>query len=76
MYTTKEMEREIREVAKSVGLTFKKTNTRLNNGYLYELCVRGGGEAVISNYRLSSAYEDALSGYIATWNGSRFSGNT
>lgn len=64
----------IRSAAKSVGLTFKQSSTRLNGALLWKLVVRGGGETVMSNYLLSSALNDACRGYIQSWNGQRFEG--
>lgn len=64
----------IRASAKKAGLTFKQSNTRLNGAYLYQLVVRKSGEVVMTNYLFSSAFNDACSGYIESWNGSRFVG--
>jgi len=75
MFSKNSALREIRWAAKINGLTFRKTNTRFNGAYLYELIVRETGEVLISNYLFSSAYNDACSGYISSWNGSEFEFN-
>lgn len=72
--TDKQAESYIRKCAKKVGLTFKKSNARLNGAYLWKLEDRKTGEVVLSNYLFSSAFNDACSGYIESWDGSRFVG--
>lgn len=70
----KEAETYIRRCAKKVGLTFKKSNTRLNGAYLWKLVDRKTGENVMVNYQFSAAFNDACSGYIESWDGNRFVG--
>jgi|GEM_PF-3208763 len=72
-YSTTEMIKEIRTAARNVGLTFKKMESlTINNSPAYKFVVRGGGEMVLGNCTLSSAYENVCSGYISSWNGERF----
>ncbi len=54
-YTKREALKEIRAAAKSVGLTFKQSSTRLNGAHLWKLVDRKSGESVITNYLFSSA---------------------
>ena len=72
--SNKDAEKYIRKCAKKVGLTFKKSDVRLNGALLWKLQTRKTGETVMSNYLFSSAFNDACSGYIESWNGSRFTG--
>ena len=64
--------KEIRGSARNVGLVFKETNARLSGAPLYKLCVRETGEILIDNYLFWSAFEDQCSGYISSWDGTRF----
>ena len=70
--TNKQCESYIRKCAKKVGLTFKMSTTRLNGALLWKLVDRKTGEEVITNYLFSSAFNDACSGYIESYNGIRF----
>lgn len=72
--TNKDAEKYIRKCAKKAGLTFKRSNTRLNGAYLWKLVTRSTGDEVMSNYQFNSAFNDACSGYIESWNGSQFEG--
>lgn len=64
----------VRKCARNVGLTFKKSTTGFNGAYLYKLTCRKTGETVMSDYLFSSAFNDACSGYIESWNGYSFTG--
>jgi hypothetical protein len=64
----------IRKCAKNAGLTFKKSSVRLNGNYLYLLQERKTGKTIMNNYRFSSAFNDACSGFIESWDGSEFVG--
>lgn len=67
MYTKKEAIKELRAEAKKRGLTFREMkNVRLNGVPVYELVIRESGRRLVHNYRLSTAYEDMLSGYWDT----------
>ena len=67
-----EAESFIRKCAKKAGLTFKKSNTRLTGAYLWKLVDRKTGEIVLSNYQFWTAYNDACSGYIESYDGRQF----
>jgi len=59
---------DIRRYAKSYGLVFKQSKTRMNGVLLWQLNDRASGDVVISNYRVATAYEDCMSGYMSTYN--------
>jgi len=67
-----EAESYIRKCAKKAGLTFKKSNTRLTGAFLWRLVDRKTGEIVMRNYQFWSAYSDACSGYIESYDGKTF----
>ena len=56
--SNKEALKEIKEAAKKVGLTFGRMTTvgKINGVPAYKFYPRGGGDAVISNCTLGSAY--------------------
>lgn len=58
----------IRKIATANGLTFKKTNTSLNGATLWKLEDKVRGDNAMSNYQFWTAYEDACSGYIDSFN--------
>jgi hypothetical protein len=64
----KQMISEVRNIAKSNGLVFKQSKTRLNGSFLWQLNDRSTGERVMNNYQLLTAYSDCMSGYINTYN--------
>ena len=70
-----EMIKEIQAEARKVGLIFKfyKALT-INKAPAYKFInIKTGGTAM-ANCTLFSAYENSVSGYIATWNGEEFEG--
>lgn len=70
-----EIIKNCREVAKSVGLTFKvNSNVRINGVNSYMFTCRKTGEAVLENCTLLSAYSNCLTGYIESWDGEKFQG--
>ena len=73
-YAHSEALKELRAGAANVGLTFKRSNVKLNGVYLWNLVERENGNVLISNYSFWSAYNDFCSGYISSWNGSKFEG--
>jgi len=58
----------IRKTATVNGLTFKKTNTKLNGATLWKLEDKNRGDNAMNNYQFWAAYEDACSGYIDSFN--------
>ncbi len=74
--TTREVIKEIRQIAKKSGLTFKRSNSvnTINNSPAYVFVVRNSGQIVLSNCTLNSAYDMCCSGFIESWNGSDFDG--
>tara|TARA_R110000796_G_scaffold82354_2_gene180727 strand:+ start:1317 stop:1550 length:234 start_codon:yes stop_codon:yes gene_type:complete len=66
--TNKQIISTIRRNAKINGLVFKKSETRLNESYLWQLNDRLTGQIVMSNYQLMTAWSDYLNGYLATYN--------
>lgn len=56
--------KEIRAEAKKNGLTFKRMTTvsTINGAAAYKFVPRGGGDAVVSNCTLGSAYNIVCSG--------------
>lgn len=67
MLTQSEVIKEIRATARSVGLTFRRANTRLNGVYLWELVDRKTQQVQIRYYQLGTAYNDTCSGYISSY---------
>ena len=72
MFSKKSALKEIRLAAWIAGLTFRQTKVRFNGTFLNELIVRKTGKVLISNYLFASAYNDACSGYISSWDGNKF----
>ena len=73
MYTTKkEMLKEIKSYVAKLGFTFKVNNKQyINNQTCYKLCKRYTDEVIkdkygnkLSNFTLSSGYDNMLSGYF------------
>ena len=73
--TNKEAIKEIRNTAKLAGLTFRThPRLRINGGAAYQFVTRNVGEVVMDNCTLSSSYENCVSGFISSWNGTSFVG--
>jgi len=65
----------IKSAARVVNLTFKENKQMtINNCKSYMFIVRGGGDVVMANCTLSSAFENTCSGYITSWDGEQFKG--
>jgi len=72
-YTKAEAAKEMREVAREVGLTFKKMESMtINNRPAYKFVTRGVGEMVLGECTFWVAYENVCSGYVSSWDGNRF----
>ena len=63
-----EVLKECRRAAKSVGLTFKRSNMNINNSPAYHFIDRASGIVVLENCTLGSAYNNVCSGYIESYN--------
>jgi len=73
--TNSEQVSYIKSIAKNVGLTFKRSGSGCVNGIsYYSLFERRTSHAVLKNYTVGPAFEDACSGYIESWNGQEFEG--
>lgn len=67
-FTYAEALKEIREIAKSSGLTFKRQSHSINGKASYKFVDRETGEAKLENVTLWSAYENCMCGYISSYN--------
>lgn len=65
--TTKQVIKQCRQDAKKAGLTFV-----IQGGGLYGFKSRFSGRRVLSNMTLSTAFNDCCSGFIASWNETKF----
>jgi hypothetical protein len=71
MYTQSEAIKEIREIAKDNGLTFKRGNITINGKPSYRFCERGTDNVVLDNQLFWTAYENCMNGCIE-----KITGNT
>lgn len=60
--------KEIRKKARDIGLTFKRSDAKVNNAQLWRFVDRESGRVVIDNTMIWTAYSDCMSGYIKTYN--------
>ena len=60
----KEVIKETRKAATSVGITFRAKNARLNGGRLYCFIDKRRGDIAMDNCTLASAYNNVCSGFI------------
>ena len=58
----------IRKTATANGLTFKKSSSLLNGAPLWKFEDKKRGENAMNNCQFWTAYEDACSGYIDSFN--------
>jgi hypothetical protein len=66
--TNSEAIKYIRQAAKSAGLTFRvQRNLKINGGNAYCFTVRNGGDVVLKNCTLGSAFENVESGFVSSW---------
>jgi len=66
--TRKEAEKEIREEAKKVGLTFKVDSTiKMAGKTAYKFCDRISGREALTHCSFWSAYENVQSGYVGSY---------
>lgn len=65
MFTQAQMIQETRQMAKELGLTFKRHDNKatFNGQPLYKFVTRGTNDTVISNMTANSAYQTLLSGW-------------
>ena len=75
MMTNNEVIKECRQAAREAGLTFKVDHyARVNRQTAYEFTQRDSGTVVLTNCTLNMAYDNVCSGYISSWNGTKFEG--
>jgi len=65
---TKDALKECRRVARLAGLTFKRSRGYINGAPAYCFADRNSGRVVLSNYTLSTAFNDCCSGFISNYN--------
>jgi len=66
--TNSQVIKHIKSVAKGVGLTFRvQRNLKINGVNAYCFTVRGGGDVVLKNCTLGSAFENVESGFVSSW---------
>lgn len=61
--------KSIRKVAKENGLIFKKNGKELNRVALYTLVDRWTGRVYVDDYKITTAFSDACSGFFETVKG-------
>ena len=62
--TKSEALKEIRAKARSLGMTFKEQNARINRQQAYQLTDRKSGRVLAQNFTIWCAYEDIFNGYF------------
>lgn len=71
-FTAKNMLKDIRDIARKSGLTLKIHSFKINGSAAYYFIDRKTKETVLSNCTLNSAYGNAMSGYLQSYNTEKY----